>query len=43
MHKAILTAALAAGVLTAFGAAAQAVVGQPAPSFSAVDASGKTV
>ena len=43
MHKAILTAALAAGVLTAFGAAAQAVVGQPAPAFSAVDTSGKAV
>ena len=43
MHTAILTSALAAGVLTAFGATAQAVVGQPAPSFSAVDTSGKTV
>ena len=43
MHAAILTTALAAGLFTAFGAAAQAVVGQPAPAFSAVDTSGKTV
>ena len=43
MHQAILTAALAAGLFTGFGAAAQAVVGQPAPAFSAVDTSGKTV
>ena len=35
--------AFAAGFVTAIGAAAQAVVGQPAPAFSAVDATGKTV
>ena len=43
MHAAMLTSTLAAGLLTAFGAVAQAVVGQPAPAFSAVDTSGKTV
>jgi peroxiredoxin len=43
MHAAILTSTLAAGLLGAFGAVAQAVVGQPAPAFSAVDTSGKTV
>ena len=43
MHAAILTSTLAAGLLGAFCAVAQAVVGQPAPAFSAVDTSGKTV
>jgi hypothetical protein len=44
MKKAsILGTALAVGSLTALGAAAQAVIGQPAPAFSAVDANGKTV
>jgi peroxiredoxin len=43
MHAAILTSTVAAGLFTVFGAAAQAVVGQPAPAFSAVDTSGKTV
>ena len=43
MHATMLTSTLAAGLLTAFGAVAQAVVGQPAPAFSAVDTSGKTV
>jgi peroxiredoxin len=39
----VLTGALAAGLLATAGAAAQAVVGQPAPAFSAVDANGKPV
>lgn len=39
----ILGTALAVGQLGADGAAAQAVVGQAAPAFSAVDAHGKTV
>ena len=43
MHATMLTSTLAAGLLTAFGAVAQAVVGQPAPAFSAVDTRGKTV
>ena len=44
MKKAwILGTALAVGSLTALGAAAQAVIGQPAPAFSAVDANGKAV
>ncbi len=40
MKKAWILAALA---VTAIGASAQAVIGQPAPAFSAVDANGKTV
>ena len=43
MHATMLTSTLAAGLLSAFGAVAQAVVGQPAPAFSAVDTRGKTV
>ena len=44
MKKAwILGTALAVGSLTPLGAAAQAVIGQPAPAFSAVDANGKAV
>jgi len=44
MKKAwILGAAFAVASLTPLGAAAQAVIGQPAPAFSAVDANGKTV
>ena len=44
MKKAwILRTALAVGSLTPLGAAAQAVIGQPAPAFSAVDANGKAV
>ena len=43
MHATMLTSTLAAGLLTAFGAVAQAVVGQPAPAFSVVDTRGKTV
>ena len=39
----ICATALAAGLVAATGASAQAVVGQPAPAFSAVDATGKTV
>ena len=39
----ICASALAAGFLYATGAAAQAVVGQPAPSFSVADATGKAV
>jgi peroxiredoxin len=42
MKKAwILSFALAASALTALPASAQAVVGQPAPAFTAVDATGK--
>ena len=44
MKKAwILGTAFAVASLTPLGAAAQAVIGQPAPAFSAVDANGKTV
>ena len=44
MKKAwILGTACAVASLTPLGAAAQAVIGQPAPAFSAVDANGKTV
>jgi hypothetical protein len=44
MKKAwILGTALAVGSLSTLGAAAQAVIGQPAPPFTAVDANGKTV
>ena len=39
----ILGSALAAGLFTALGASAQAVIGQPAPAFTTVDADGKTV
>lgn len=39
----VLGAAIATGLLATTGAAAQAVIGQPAPAFSAVDASGKPV
>jgi len=39
----ILGAAITTGLCAATGAAAQAVIGQPAPAFSAVDASGKPV
>jgi peroxiredoxin len=39
----ILGSAFAAGFFISTGAAAQAVIGQPAPAFSAVDANGKTV
>jgi hypothetical protein len=39
----ILGTALSAGLCAAFGASAQAVIGQPAPAFSTVDANGKTV
>ena len=40
MKKAWILGALA---VTAIGASAQAVIGQPAPAFSTVDANGKTV
>jgi peroxiredoxin len=40
MKKAWILSALA---VTAIGASAQAVIGQPAPAFSALDANGKTV
>ena len=44
MHERPGSSALAAGLRRPrFGAAAQAVVGQPAPAFRAVDTSGKTV
>lgn len=44
MKKAwILGTVLTAAALSPLGAAAQAVVGQPAPAFSAVDTNGKTV
>jgi AhpC/TSA family len=44
MKKAwILGTAFAVASLTPLGAAAQAVIGQPAPAFIAVDANGKTV
>ena len=44
MKKAwILGTAFAVASLTPLGAVAQAVIGQPAPAFSAVDANGKTV
>ena len=39
----ICASAFAAGLLYVTGAAAQAVVGQPAPAFSVVDSTGKTV
>jgi len=39
----ILGAALATGWFTAIGASAQAVIGQPAPAFTTIDASGKSV
>ena len=39
----ILTSVLSAGLLAAAGASAQAVVGQPAPAFSATDTAGKPV
>jgi hypothetical protein len=39
----ILGTAFAVASLTPLGAAAQAVIGQPAPAFSAVDANGKAV
>ena len=43
MRTWICASALAAGLLHVAGAAAQAVVGQPAPAFSAVDSTGKAV
>jgi peroxiredoxin len=43
MKPSILLPALTAGLVAATGALAQAVVGQPAPAFSVVDANGKTV
>jgi len=39
----ILGTASAIGLLAALGASAQAVIGQPAPAFTTVDADGKTV
>ena len=43
MNTWIRVTAFAAGLVAASAAFAQAVVGQPAPAFSAVDAAGKTV
>ncbi|QBE63795.1 redoxin domain-containing protein [Pseudoduganella lutea] len=43
MKKMTTAAILAAGLLTAGFAAAQATVGQPAPAFTAVDTAGKQV
>jgi hypothetical protein len=43
MNKTTMSIALALGLLGATAASAQAVVGQPAPAFSAVDTAGKVV